>query len=327
MPTTRSYQPPPEPPAHGNDVAILERTISDIYQDELYAPALNTLVSVPTLQKASGYKARGNSSAKEYSQDSSPFSSSSEQDSQRYPSCSVPDSPSESRIGAASWVMQQQDAALTDHHPRCGSRCPSKTVSPKEALLEHNQTEFNAAPPLFNDETQSTVVDCLYGCSAGPMSLMTTVAALIERPDKALEPEVEKLKTNLWRTVNKETESVCRNTSSQGQDGRDGMLEEVEVNGMQELMSWAMMIIIYRRLGSIKPDNLIKHLAQWTLKLLEGLPVDGRMHSGVLFPLFIAGCESGSPDDRDRVCKWYEALEKLGMTQVSLSYPSAPTDS
>ncbi|KAL8964453.1 MAG: hypothetical protein Q9183_004438, partial [Haloplaca sp. 2 TL-2023] len=320
MPTSRSSERSSEPPVHGSHVAILERTISDTFQDELYGPSLSTLVPIPPLQTTNVHEARGYSSTKGDSRDPSPYSNSSEQKPRSFSPCSLSNSPSESNTGAASWILQLEDAlsarAITDYHPRCGSSCPSKTVSPKEALLEHNHTEGDAGPPLFDDETQSMAVDCLYGCSADLMSLMSIIAALIERPDKALKPEVEKLKTNLWRMVHRKTGSICRNTGSRGQDGRDGMPKEVEVNITQKLMIWAMMIILYLRVERrLFSDHGVQTLLQGALEALDELALNGRIQCGDLFPLFVTGCEIRNPNNRDRICKWYKALEKLGMTQ------------
>ncbi|KAL2352695.1 hypothetical protein BJ546DRAFT_1028195 [Cryomyces antarcticus] len=148
------------------DVPKFDRTMSDIYQDELYNPA-NATSAAPSVQTQavhnstllSPYRnvvnerlqaannARSHSPANSLSRERSPFR-------QGSPFANVEGfRPSGQILGTAAGVRQQQKAeadaiALARHLP-APPQNPPKTISPKEAMLDYTETEEDAKMPLF----------------------------------------------------------------------------------------------------------------------------------------------------------------------------------
>ena len=155
----------------------LDRTMSDIYQDELYNPALaqsapssqprpkaqgetvsphrNTFSDLLQVANTGHLTARSASPAINISRQRSPFCESSQFAVEG--GYSSPSSPAgATRLTSAAQLRQQQkreaDAhAYAQHHPPSHSEYlnPPKTISPKEALLDYDNTEEDARMPLF----------------------------------------------------------------------------------------------------------------------------------------------------------------------------------
>ena len=156
----------------------LDRTMSDVYQDELYNPAMAQTApsSIPRQQQAQGntvspqrnafsnllqvantghLNARSASPAINISRQRSPF-----RESSHLAVDGVHSNPSSSagatRLTSAAQLRQQQkleaDAhAYPQHHPPSQGEYlnPAKTISPKEALLDYDNTEDDTKIPLF----------------------------------------------------------------------------------------------------------------------------------------------------------------------------------
>lgn len=155
----------------------LDRTMSDVYQDELYNPALaqSGPSSRPRQQHVQGntvsphrsafsdllqvantghLTARSASPAINVSRQRSPFCESSQFAVEG--GFSNPSSPAgATRLTSAAQLRQQQkqeaDAhAYAQHHPPSQQYLnPPNTISPKEALLDHDNSEEDAKMPLF----------------------------------------------------------------------------------------------------------------------------------------------------------------------------------
>ena len=155
----------------------LDRTMSDVYQDELYNPTLaqSGPSSQPRQQQVQGntasphrsafsdllqvantghLTARSASPAINVSRQRSPFRESSQFAVEG--GFSNPSSPAgATRLTSAAQLRQQQkqeaDAhAYAQHHPPSQQYLnPPKTISPKEALLDYDNTEEDAKIPLF----------------------------------------------------------------------------------------------------------------------------------------------------------------------------------
>lgn len=155
----------------------LDRTMSDVYQDELYNPAMaqsapssqprqqakadtvspqrNTFSDLLQVANTGHLTARSASPAVNVSRQRSPFLESSQFAVEGV--YSSPSSPAgATRLTSAAQLRQQQkleaDAhAYAQHHPPSRQEYlnPPRTISPKEALLDYDNTEEDAKIPLF----------------------------------------------------------------------------------------------------------------------------------------------------------------------------------
>ena len=155
----------------------LDRTMSDVFQDELYNPAFaqsapsskprqqaqgdtvsphrNAVTDLLQVANTSHLTARSASPAINISRQRSPFRESSQYAVEG--GYSSPSSPAgATRLTSAAQLRQQQkfeaDAhAFAQHHPPSRSEYlnPPKTISPKEAHLDYHSTEEDARMPLF----------------------------------------------------------------------------------------------------------------------------------------------------------------------------------
>jgi len=160
-----------------SQVPKLDRTMSDIYQDELFIPASASTTSAPLqtrqtpitnkallspyrtvfserLQAAnnSHLTARSQSPASTISRQRSPFREGSPYAGSvdSYGSQSSP----QARLGSAAQIREQQKAqadalALAQHQPSLDDMSTPKTISPKDAVLEYHESEEDANMPLF----------------------------------------------------------------------------------------------------------------------------------------------------------------------------------
>ena len=160
-------------------VPKLDRTMSDIYQDELYNPSLAasassaqshpspnqanlrsqyTEVFMKRLEDANNkhLSAKSSPSGTDINRERSPFRPTSDYASEAF-SHHQPDSPI-TRLSSAARIREQQkleaDAcAQLDHQPgRNNEDVSPRTISPKEAQLDYIGTEEDAKMPLFPQE-------------------------------------------------------------------------------------------------------------------------------------------------------------------------------
>ncbi|KAL8854749.1 MAG: hypothetical protein Q9221_000532 [Calogaya cf. arnoldii] len=159
----------------------LNRTMSDIYQDELYNPSLNTCAPPQQMQQKippenllspqknsvfsdlfqaaqSGHvSARSASPATSITRERSPFAPASPYANERF-SHSTPSSPGPARLSSAAHLREQQKAeadarVLAEHQPRASDFVPPPTISPKEVALDYNnEAEEDAKMPLLKQD-------------------------------------------------------------------------------------------------------------------------------------------------------------------------------
>lgn len=161
-----------------NNTAKLNRTMSDIYQDELYNPSINTAVPpqqpqqyIPQENYLSPQKnnvfnellqaaqnghvtARSASPATSMARERSPFAPGSPYAADKF-SHSTPNSPA--RLSSAARMREQQKAesdarVLAEHQPKASDFVAPPTVSPKDVALDYNEAEEDAKLPLFNQD-------------------------------------------------------------------------------------------------------------------------------------------------------------------------------
>lgn len=173
-PSRRSYG-----EGYENNVPKFSRTLTDVYQDELYQPAMTQ--SAPVLQPRpvaanqpdllSPYnsvfserlqeanQARSASPTSSVSRGKSPFRETSQFASDGFSAvASNPHSPA-TRLNSAARMREQAKAesdaiALAQHQPRNDDLVAPNTISPKEAFLDYHETEHDAKMPLFPQETR-----------------------------------------------------------------------------------------------------------------------------------------------------------------------------
>ncbi|KAL8809546.1 MAG: hypothetical protein Q9200_003318 [Gallowayella weberi] len=155
-----------------------DRTMSDIYQDELYNPSVPT--SAPPQQPRqfippenllspqknsvfadlfqaaqSGHvTARSASPVTNIARERSPFAPASPYATERF-SRSTPSSPA--RLSSAAQLREQQKAesdarVLAEHQPRPSDFATPRTISPKEVALDYNEAEEDAKMPLLKQD-------------------------------------------------------------------------------------------------------------------------------------------------------------------------------
>ncbi|KAL9585533.1 MAG: hypothetical protein Q9203_004211 [Teloschistes exilis] len=108
-----------------------------------------------------------------------------------------------------------------------------------------------------------------------------------------------------------------RHTSYEGRNPSNGALEGMEVNAVQKLFSQANMVYIYRRIeGRPRHDASVQMHVQEIVNTVQLVSAANKSQPGILFPLFIAGCEARTDAQRQIVSDGFEAIEKLGMAQV-----------
>ncbi|KAL8940678.1 MAG: hypothetical protein Q9211_002152 [Gyalolechia sp. 1 TL-2023] len=163
---------------HRNGATKLNRTMSDIYQDELYNPSLTTSAPPPqpqqyipqenflSPQKNSVFNdllqaaqnghvtARSASPVASMARERSPFTAEYRYANERF-SRSTPSSPA--RLNSAAQMREQQKAeldalALAEHQPRPDHFVNPPTISPKEVALDYNEAHEDGKVPLFNQD-------------------------------------------------------------------------------------------------------------------------------------------------------------------------------
>ncbi|MCJ1260835.1 hypothetical protein MMC22_000699 [Lobaria immixta] len=161
--------------AHSN-IPSLDRTMSDVYQDELYNPSSAPPMATPReqdqIRSPSQFKpiandrlqaalnrgsTRSDSPVTSISRECSPFRQTSGFTSERYSNtASSVNSPATRLEGSAQLMREPQrgevsagDYQLSNLHRDLG---PSSTISPMDALLDDDETEEAAKMPLFPQE-------------------------------------------------------------------------------------------------------------------------------------------------------------------------------
>ncbi|MCJ1439231.1 hypothetical protein MMC27_008622 [Xylographa pallens] len=153
----------------------LDRTISDIYQDELYNPIMASTppITQPHTTASQGHLlsphrdvfserlqaannshiARSASPTTSISRERSPFRQGSEFAAEQYTQANTP----VARIGSAARMREQQKAeadadAYQQHQPATIAPDSPRTISPKEAMLDYTETEGDSKVALFPRE-------------------------------------------------------------------------------------------------------------------------------------------------------------------------------
>ncbi|KAL8709405.1 MAG: hypothetical protein Q9220_005788 [cf. Caloplaca sp. 1 TL-2023] len=173
------------PSGQRNSVTKLNRTMSDIYQDELYNPSMAT--SVPSQQPTRQYippenllspqknsiftellqaaqnghiTARSASPTANLPRERSPYAPESDFATERF-SHSTPNSPA--RLSSAAQLREQQKAesdarVLAEHQPRPIDFATQRTISPQQVALDYNEAEEDAKMPLFKQDKRENQV-------------------------------------------------------------------------------------------------------------------------------------------------------------------------
>ncbi|KAL8717035.1 MAG: hypothetical protein Q9225_005690 [Loekoesia sp. 1 TL-2023] len=92
--------------------------------------------------------------------------------------------------------------------------------------------------------------------------------------------------------------------------------EGTKGRAMQKLYSWAAIILIYRRVeGRPISDTAVQCYVREIFEAVKLAGLKG-VNLGILFPLFIAGCEAETSVQRQFLSDRFDKLEKLGMAHI-----------
>ncbi|KAL8708674.1 MAG: hypothetical protein Q9220_006499 [cf. Caloplaca sp. 1 TL-2023] len=202
------------------------------------------------------------------------------------------------------------------------------------AAVSHLKVDRTSSPlPLYDQSDEirpkSVKVDCLSGCSAALANILSTThidrkfSRWIDEPHDrdhgGISSHVSETLQASHILTSKLADTVLdsplqRNCNKRGI--ATGMFDKLEIQAMQRLVSRANIVHRYRMVeGRRTLDSSVQYRVQEIIETLE-LVLPGRMEPGILYPLFIAGCEAQTPVQKDIVLNRYDRLEKLGMAQV-----------
>lgn len=169
-----------------SNVPKFSRTMTDVYADELFEPPSSAQpVPVSSQARQAGSQSHNNllspysgvfserlleanqdhisqrsiSPASNASRGKSPFREGSEYLSDGYSTVASNAHSPAARLNSAAQMREKAKAesdaiALAQHQPHNDNLIPPKTISPKEALLDYNETEEDAKMPLFPQENR-----------------------------------------------------------------------------------------------------------------------------------------------------------------------------
>ncbi|KAL8951251.1 MAG: hypothetical protein Q9222_002753 [Ikaeria aurantiellina] len=165
--------------------------------------------------------------------------------------------------------------------------------------------------------SKSVEVDCLSSCSAELMGILSKTAMAGKFQDQGgisshASKDFQASQIVTSKLADAVLDSYLQRTCHK-QRVPTGMVEKMEIQATQRLVSRANIVHRYRILeGRPTSHSSVQYHVQEILETLE-LVRPGRMESGILYPLFIAGCEAQTHVQKDVVLDRFHRLEKLGM--------------
>ncbi|KAL8869380.1 MAG: hypothetical protein Q9174_004314, partial [Haloplaca sp. 1 TL-2023] len=222
-------------------------------------------------------------------------------------------------------MEEYNEHVWAEHHQSSSSSYP-ETISPEKTIVENHGPDDKSRGP-----TNATKVDCVYGCTADLMDVLSAAGrhiridsgVALQESEGRIESYVlsrgsmQPLSQTVRRSIGIHSKAtIVRHSSGPGRPSPDAVLESIETGAMQMLMSNANMINIFQRYAPLSLSaGLIQPHARLSIMLLDSISPDDRMQPSNLFPLFIAGCETFGEIERQKIRGWFKALEKLGMAQ------------
>ncbi|RVD81027.1 uncharacterized protein DFL_008905 [Arthrobotrys flagrans] len=89
-----------------------------------------------------------------------------------------------------------------------------------------------------------------------------------------------------------------------------------EMLASNDAFHWAAQIHLFRRVLNYKRDHqCVRDAIQRIIEAMQAIPEQSNVGNAVLFPLFTAGCESTTAEDREYILQRLLGIEKSGMNQ------------
>lgn len=99
----------------------------------------------------------------------------------------------------------------------------------------------------------------------------------------------------------------------------DGAWDATEIYATNELFHWGGLVHLYRRvLGKPATDPEVQNAIREIVELLYKVRRGSSAEACLLFPMFVAGCDSQDEGQREKIMDRLRGVEGFGMTQVSL---------
>ncbi|KAL8730934.1 MAG: hypothetical protein Q9166_003724 [cf. Caloplaca sp. 2 TL-2023] len=210
-------------------------------------------------------------------------------------------------------------------------------ISHPEGTDEHRPLEVKISQ--YGQPTTNKIrVDCLSGCTRELAETIFEVSQLISA-SRSLDPfgistqdeENTSDRVLSFHVRSQDREMLQQRTAiiiSHLQDSinqtdmhtrcrKPDSMHGMEARVMQKLMSQATLVNVYRRIERCPTSHpSVQYYVRSILETLELIQPNDQLESGILFPLFIAGCEVRTAIQQEMISMRFDKLEKLGMAQV-----------
>ncbi|KAF3209841.1 hypothetical protein TWF106_010861 [Orbilia oligospora] len=118
----------------------------------------------------------------------------------------------------------------------------------------------------------------------------------------------------------KHTQQTWASSEEAGAFDDDRILPEddssKELLASNDAFHWAAQIHLFRRVFNYKRDHLcIRDAIKRIIEAMQVIPEKSNVGNAVLFPLFTAGCESTTAEDREYILQRLLGIENSGMNQ------------
>jgi hypothetical protein len=218
---------------------------------------------------------------------------------------------------------------------------PTDAATPQSPTLQRYQSswlgEYDFEPV---DDYQ---IDCLFGFTGRCITLLALIAELaracdLERidsnheirpdwqPSEDVKTRAEKLMNDVERARTSTRVQPCPHLHSA--DEATYQWDTQEMVATNEAYHWAGLVHIHRRIlgkPTLHPD--VQHAVQEICGALYKVRKGSSAENCLLFPIFTAGCELGSPPEgeqigegsqrlREMIMERFDGIEKFGMSQV-----------
>ncbi|KAI9809698.1 MAG: hypothetical protein M1825_000130 [Sarcosagium campestre] len=181
------------------------------------------------------------------------------------------------------------------------------------------------------DEENGYEIDCLLGFTSRCVSILAQIAELARRCDgeritpngevrpgwkpsidvvtkaNRLRDDLQESRTHEYRGCNH------RGSGAENEHGWDS-LEMIATN---EAFHWAGLVHLDRRvMGKPSTDAEVQNAVREIVGALYKVRKGGTAEACLLFPMFTAGCDARSPEQREKIMDRIKSVEQSGMTQV-----------
>jgi len=205
--------------------------------------------------------------------------------------------------------------------------------------------------PLFNgnywivtddDGTSELTVDCFFGFTNRYISLLAQVSELVHRCDVQKEEYVTHIRSYGYTSAASDwvpSEQVhqegirlreqledsrrtaivsCDHNNNNGNLLRIQEVERLELSATNDAFHWAAQVYLLKRVFNYQLEHqLVQDAVRCTMNALRRVREHENTENSLLFPLFIAGCESVDGMDRDYTLRRMLRLETNGVSKLN----------